>query len=111
MNITMFVPRVEAFLSLLEAFLTGWAMTGSARKSGDVQVEEWEGEVGREEFCDGEFDGDGEREAEGEGEIDGVGEGDGAVEVEGDISVEGSPASTIESRLKKRYIKADANGL
>ena len=55
MNITMFVPRVEAFLSLLEAFLTGWAMIGSARKSGDVQVEEWEGEVGREEVRDGEW--------------------------------------------------------
>ena len=92
-NITIFVPRVEAFLSFLEAFLTGWAVTGSARKSGDVQVEEWEGEVG-----DGELEGDGEREAE--GEMEGVVEGDVAVEVEGDISVEGSPASTIESRLK-----------
>ena len=100
MNITMFVPRVEAFLSLLEAFLTGWAMTGSARKSGDVQVEEWEGEVGREEVGDGELDGDGEREAAGERQVEDVGEGDVAVEGERDISVEGSPASTIESRLK-----------
>ena len=93
-NITMFVPRVEAFLSLLEAFLTGWAVTGSASKSGDVHVEEWEGEVGREEA------GNGELEREAEGEMGGVGEGDVAVEMEGDISIEGSPASTIESRLK-----------
>ena len=98
MNITMFVPRVEAFRSLLEVFLTGWAVAGSARKSGDVQVEEWEGEVGREEIGDGELEGDVEREAV--GGMEGVGEGDVAVEVEGDISVEGSPASTIESRLK-----------
>jgi len=95
-NITMFVPRVEAFRSLLEVFLTGRAVAGSARKSGDVQVGEWEGEVGREEIGDGELDGDVEREAV--GVMEGAGEGDVAVEVDGDISVEGSPASTIESR-------------